>query len=174
MASAPADIKDTERRDQRQSLASQLREHAVQRLREQRRVGSIERHGRADLEHVVERAVGAREHAFLAKAVDHVVGLFRRRPTGAAIAHELHADEKAAPAHVAHHRVAILNPPQVGILGLHAIKDRPVAVNGQVVIRPMMYTALTYDHRIVDGSEAVRFLVKIKELIEDPGALLIE
>jgi 2-oxoglutarate dehydrogenase E2 component (dihydrolipoamide succinyltransferase) len=68
----------------------------------------------------------------------------------------------------------ILNPPQVGILGLHAIKDRPVAVNGQVVIRPMMYTALTYDHRIVDGSEAVRFLVRIKELIEDPGALLIE
>jgi 2-oxoglutarate dehydrogenase E2 component (dihydrolipoamide succinyltransferase) len=68
----------------------------------------------------------------------------------------------------------ILNPPQVGILGLHAIKDRPVAVNGQVAIRPMMYTALTYDHRIVDGSEAVRFLVRIKELIEDPGALLIE
>jgi 2-oxoglutarate dehydrogenase E2 component (dihydrolipoamide succinyltransferase) len=68
----------------------------------------------------------------------------------------------------------ILNPPQVGILGLHAIKDRPVAVNGQVVIRPMMYTALTYDHRIVDGSEAVRFLVRVKELIEDPGALLIE
>ena len=68
----------------------------------------------------------------------------------------------------------ILNPPQVGILGLHAIKDRPVALNGQVVIRPMMYTALTYDHRIVDGSEAVRFLVKVKQLIEDPGALLIE
>jgi 2-oxoglutarate dehydrogenase E2 component (dihydrolipoamide succinyltransferase) len=68
----------------------------------------------------------------------------------------------------------ILNPPQVGILGLHAIKDRPVALNGQVVIRPMMYTALTYDHRIVDGSEAVRFLVKVKELIEDPGALLID
>ena len=68
----------------------------------------------------------------------------------------------------------ILNPPQVGILGLHAIKDRPAGVNGQVVLRPMMYTALTYDHRIVDGSEAVRFLVKIKELIEDPGALLIE
>jgi 2-oxoglutarate dehydrogenase E2 component (dihydrolipoamide succinyltransferase) len=68
----------------------------------------------------------------------------------------------------------ILNPPQVGILGLHAIKDRPVAVNGQVAIRPMMYTALTYDHRIVDGSEAVRFLVRIKELIEDPGALLID
>ena len=68
----------------------------------------------------------------------------------------------------------ILNPPQVGILGLHAIKERPVAVNGQVVIRPMMYTALTYDHRIVDGSEAVRFLVRVKELIEDPGALLLE
>ena len=68
----------------------------------------------------------------------------------------------------------ILNPPQVGILGLHAIKERPVGVNGQVVLRPMMYTALTYDHRIVDGSEAVRFLVKIKELIEDPGALLLE
>jgi 2-oxoglutarate dehydrogenase E2 component (dihydrolipoamide succinyltransferase) len=62
----------------------------------------------------------------------------------------------------------------VGILGLHAIKERPVAVNGVAVIRPMMYTALTYDHRIVDGSEAVRFLVKIKELIEDPAALLIE
>ena len=68
----------------------------------------------------------------------------------------------------------ILNPPQVGILGLHAIKDRPIAVNGEVVIRPMMYTALTYDHRIVDGSEAVRFLVRVKELIEDPGALLLE
>jgi 2-oxoglutarate dehydrogenase E2 component (dihydrolipoamide succinyltransferase) len=68
----------------------------------------------------------------------------------------------------------ILNPPQVGILGLHAIKDRPVAIDGQVVIRPMMYTALTYDHRIVDGSEAVRFLVRVKELIEDPGALLLE
>jgi 2-oxoglutarate dehydrogenase E2 component (dihydrolipoamide succinyltransferase) len=68
----------------------------------------------------------------------------------------------------------ILNPPQVGILGLHAIKDRPVAIDGQVVIRPMMYTALTYDHRIVDGSEGVRFLVRVKELIEDPGALLLE
>ena len=68
----------------------------------------------------------------------------------------------------------ILNPPQVGILGLHAIKDRPVAAGGQVVVRPMMYTALTYDHRIVDGSEAVRFLVRIKELVEDPGALLLE
>lgn len=68
----------------------------------------------------------------------------------------------------------ILNPPQVGILGLHAIKERPVGVNGQVVLRPMMYTALTYDHRIVDGAEAVRFLVRVKELIEDPGVLLIE
>ena len=68
----------------------------------------------------------------------------------------------------------ILNPPQVGILGLHAIKERPVVVNGQIVARPMMYTALTYDHRIVDGSEAVRFLVRIKELVEDPGALMLE
>ena len=68
----------------------------------------------------------------------------------------------------------ILNPPQVGILGLHAIKERPVAINGQVVLRPMMYTALTYDHRIVDGAEAVQFLVRVKELIEDPGALLLD
>jgi 2-oxoglutarate dehydrogenase E2 component (dihydrolipoamide succinyltransferase) len=68
----------------------------------------------------------------------------------------------------------ILNPPQVGILGLHKIQDRPVAVNGQVALRPMMYVALTYDHRIVDGSEAVRFLVRIKELVEDPGALLLD
>ena len=68
----------------------------------------------------------------------------------------------------------ILNPPQVGILGLHAIKDRPMAIDKQVVIRPMMYTALTYDHRIVDGFEAVQFLVRVKQLIEDPGALLLE
>ena len=68
----------------------------------------------------------------------------------------------------------ILNPPQVGILGLHKIQDRPVAVGGQVAVRPMMYTALTYDHRIVDGSEAVRFLVRVKELVEDPGALLLD
>jgi 2-oxoglutarate dehydrogenase E2 component (dihydrolipoamide succinyltransferase) len=68
----------------------------------------------------------------------------------------------------------ILNPPQVGILGLHKIQDRPVAVNGQVALRPMMYVALTYDHRIVDGAEAVRFLVRIKELVEDPGALLLD
>ena len=68
----------------------------------------------------------------------------------------------------------ILNPPQVGILGLHKIQERPVGVNGQVVLRPMMYVALTYDHRIVDGSEAVRFLVRVKALVEDPGALLLE
>jgi 2-oxoglutarate dehydrogenase E2 component (dihydrolipoamide succinyltransferase) len=68
----------------------------------------------------------------------------------------------------------ILNPPQVGILGLHKIQDRPIAVNGQVAIRPMMYVALTYDHRIVDGSEAVRFLVRVKELVEDPGSLLLD
>jgi 2-oxoglutarate dehydrogenase E2 component (dihydrolipoamide succinyltransferase) len=68
----------------------------------------------------------------------------------------------------------ILNPPQVGILGLHKIQERPVAVNGQVVVRPMMYTALTYDHRIIDGAEAVRFLVRVKELVEDPGALLLD
>ncbi len=68
----------------------------------------------------------------------------------------------------------ILNPPQVGILGLHSIKDRPVVVNGEIVVRPMMYVALTYDHRIVDGREAVQFLVKVKELIEDPESLLIE
>ena len=68
----------------------------------------------------------------------------------------------------------ILNPPQVGILGLHAIQQRPVAQNGQVVIKPMMYVALTYDHRIVDGSEAVQFLVRVKQLVEDPGALLLD
>jgi 2-oxoglutarate dehydrogenase E2 component (dihydrolipoamide succinyltransferase) len=68
----------------------------------------------------------------------------------------------------------ILNPPQVGILGLHKIEERPVAIGGQVFVRPMMYVALSYDHRIVDGLEAVQFLVKIKEFIEDPGHLLIE
>jgi 2-oxoglutarate dehydrogenase E2 component (dihydrolipoamide succinyltransferase) len=68
----------------------------------------------------------------------------------------------------------ILNPPQVAILGLHKIQDRAVPVNGQVAIRPMMYVALSYDHRIVDGREAVQFLVKIKEFIEDPGHLLLE
>ena len=68
----------------------------------------------------------------------------------------------------------ILNPPQVGILGLHKIQDRAIVVSGQVVVRPMMYIALSYDHRIVDGREAVQFLVKIKEYIEDPGHLLLE
>ena len=68
----------------------------------------------------------------------------------------------------------ILNPPQVAILGLHKIQDRAVPLNGQVVIRPMMYVALSYDHRIVDGREAVQFLVKVKEYIEDPGHLLLE
>lgn len=68
----------------------------------------------------------------------------------------------------------ILNAPQVAILGMHKIEQRPIALNGQVVIRPMMYVALSYDHRIVDGSEAVRFLVTIKELLEDPESLLLE
>ncbi len=68
----------------------------------------------------------------------------------------------------------ILNYPQVGILGLHNIVKRPVVVNDQIVIRPMMYVALSYDHRIIDGKEAVLFLVKIKEMIEDPSRLLIE
>jgi 2-oxoglutarate dehydrogenase E2 component (dihydrolipoamide succinyltransferase) len=68
----------------------------------------------------------------------------------------------------------ILNPPQVGILGLHRIEERPIARNSEVVIRPMMYVALSYDHRLVDGREAVQFLVRLKELIEDPEALLLE
>ena len=67
----------------------------------------------------------------------------------------------------------ILNPPQVGILGLHKIEERPIALNGQVVIRPMMYVALSYDHRIVDGREAVQFLVHIKQVLEDPGWMLV-
>ncbi|HHE3653575.1 TPA: 2-oxoglutarate dehydrogenase complex dihydrolipoyllysine-residue succinyltransferase [Pasteurella multocida] len=68
----------------------------------------------------------------------------------------------------------IINPPQSAILGMHAIKDRPVAVNGEVVIRPMMYLALSYDHRLIDGRESVGFLVTIKELLEDPTRLLLE
>jgi len=67
----------------------------------------------------------------------------------------------------------ILNPPQVGILGLHKIQDRAVALNGQVVVRPMMYLALSYDHRIVDGREAVQFLVMVKEYIEDPASIIL-
>ncbi len=67
----------------------------------------------------------------------------------------------------------MLNPPQAGILGMHRIVERPVAVEGQVVIRPMMYVALSYDHRIADGREAVQFLVRVKQLVEDPEALLL-
>ncbi len=68
----------------------------------------------------------------------------------------------------------IINPPQSAILGMHAIKDRPVALDGQVVIRPMMYLALSYDHRLIDGRESVGFLVTVKELLEDPTRLLLE
>jgi 2-oxoglutarate dehydrogenase E2 component (dihydrolipoamide succinyltransferase) len=68
----------------------------------------------------------------------------------------------------------ILNTPQVGILGMHKIEERPVVVNKEIVVRPMMYLALSYDHRIVDGSESVRFLVRVKELLEDPESLLLE
>jgi 2-oxoglutarate dehydrogenase E2 component (dihydrolipoamide succinyltransferase) len=68
----------------------------------------------------------------------------------------------------------ILNPPQSGILGMHKIQERPVAVDGQVVIRPMMYLALSYDHRLVDGAQAVTFLVRVKERIEDPVRMLLE
>jgi 2-oxoglutarate dehydrogenase E2 component (dihydrolipoamide succinyltransferase) len=68
----------------------------------------------------------------------------------------------------------ILNAPEVGILGMHKIEERPVAVKGTVVIRPMMYVALSYDHRVVDGREAVQFLVHVKELVEDPETLLLE
>ena len=68
----------------------------------------------------------------------------------------------------------IINPPQSAVLGMHRIEERPVARDGQVVIRPMMYLALTYDHRLVDGREAVTFLVRVKEAIEDPTRLLID
>ena len=68
----------------------------------------------------------------------------------------------------------ILNPPQSGILGMHKIQDRPVVVGGQIVIRPMMYLALSYDHRIVDGKGAVTFLVRVKEALEDPRRLLMD
>lgn len=68
----------------------------------------------------------------------------------------------------------ILNPPQSGILGMHKIEQRPVVENGQIVIRPMMYVALSYDHRIIDGAESVRFLVSVKEFIEDPSRILLE
>jgi 2-oxoglutarate dehydrogenase E2 component (dihydrolipoamide succinyltransferase) len=68
----------------------------------------------------------------------------------------------------------IVNPPQAAILGMHNIIQRPVAINGQVVIRPMMYLALSYDHRLIDGKEAVSFLVTIKNLLEDPARLLLD
>ncbi len=68
----------------------------------------------------------------------------------------------------------ILNPPQSGILGMHKIQERPVAINGQIVIRPMMYLALSYDHRVIDGREAVTFLVRVKEALEDPTRLLLD
>ena len=68
----------------------------------------------------------------------------------------------------------IINPPQSGILGMHKIQDRPMAINGEIKIRPMMYIALSYDHRIIDGKEAVTFLVRIKELVEDPRRLILD
>jgi 2-oxoglutarate dehydrogenase E2 component (dihydrolipoamide succinyltransferase) len=68
----------------------------------------------------------------------------------------------------------ILNPPQSGILGMHKIQERPVAVDGQVVVRSMMYVALSYDHRLVDGQQAVTFLVRVKERLEDPVRMLLE
>src|SRR5690606_17874109 len=68
----------------------------------------------------------------------------------------------------------ILNPPQSGILGMHKIQERPMAIGGKIEVRPMMYLAVSYDHRIIDGSEAVRFLVRMKDCIEDPQRLLID
>jgi 2-oxoglutarate dehydrogenase E2 component (dihydrolipoamide succinyltransferase) len=68
----------------------------------------------------------------------------------------------------------ILNPPQTAILGMHKIQERPMAVNGQVVVLPMMYLAVSYDHRMIDGKDAVQFLVTIKELLEDPARILLE
>jgi len=67
----------------------------------------------------------------------------------------------------------IVNPPQSAILGMHKIQERPMVVNGAIAIRPMMYLAVTYDHRIIDGREAVQFLVSIKENLEDPGRMLL-
>jgi 2-oxoglutarate dehydrogenase E2 component (dihydrolipoamide succinyltransferase) len=68
----------------------------------------------------------------------------------------------------------IINPPQCGILGMHAIQNRPVAIADKIEIRPMMYVALSYDHRLVDGKEAVTFLVRIKQMLEDPERLLLQ
>ena len=68
----------------------------------------------------------------------------------------------------------ILNPPQTAILGMHKIQDRPMAIDGEVVIRPMMYLALSYDHRLIDGQEAVRFLVTVKDFLEEPARILLD
>jgi 2-oxoglutarate dehydrogenase E2 component (dihydrolipoamide succinyltransferase) len=68
----------------------------------------------------------------------------------------------------------ILNPPQTGVLGMHNIQERAVVVDGEIVIRPMMYLALSYDHRLIDGREAVQFLVAIKGMLEDPARILLE
>ena len=68
----------------------------------------------------------------------------------------------------------VLNPPQTAILGMHKIQDRPVVEDGEIVVRPMMYLALSYDHRLIDGQEAVRFLITIKDMIEDPARVLLE
>src|SRR5205807_128229 len=68
----------------------------------------------------------------------------------------------------------IVNPPQSGVLGMHTIQERPVVRDGEIVIRPMMYVALTYDHRVIDGREAVTFLNRVREIVEDPSRLLIE
>ncbi|NIP17984.1 MAG: dihydrolipoamide succinyltransferase, partial [Xanthomonadales bacterium] len=67
----------------------------------------------------------------------------------------------------------LLNPPQSAILGMHTIKERPVVVDGEIVARPMMYIALSYDHRIIDGKDAVQFLVAVKDALEDPARLLL-
>jgi 2-oxoglutarate dehydrogenase E2 component (dihydrolipoamide succinyltransferase) len=68
----------------------------------------------------------------------------------------------------------ILNPPQSGVLGMHNIVQRPMVINGKIEIRPMMYLALSYDHRIIDGKEAVSFLVRVKEILEDPRRLFLD
>ena len=68
----------------------------------------------------------------------------------------------------------ILNPPQTAVLGMHKIQERPVAIKGEIVIRPMMYLALSYDHRLIDGQEAVRFLVTIKDFLEEPARILLD
>ena len=67
----------------------------------------------------------------------------------------------------------LLNAPQSAILGMHTIKERPVAIDGEIVVRPMMYIALSYDHRIIDGKDAVQFLVAVKEALEDPARMLL-